>query len=82
MTDDSFIQKLEEDVEYHGECHVIVSEPGAGEGYPAEEIEVRQGTATFNYEAGLLSIAGADTQHRIRMDEVIRYYLPREVTHG
>jgi hypothetical protein len=73
------IELLEADVDKHGEVHVVIEEAGAGgEG---DEIEVRAGTTRYDYEMGVLRINGENTDHRVRMDSVVRWYLPREFSH-
>ena len=80
MSEYEAIQQLEDDVEEHGEAHAVIEEAGAG-GVGGEEIEIRQGTTTFDYDAGLLFVEGADHSHRVRMDRVVRWYLPYEFGH-
>jgi len=75
------IKRLEEDVQCHGEVHAVIEEPGTGE-FSGEELEIRLGTAEFDYEAGFVTIEGGDTLHRVMMDSIIRWYLPVEPTHG
>ena len=82
MTDFPYIELLEAVVEEHGECHAIVEEHDAGEHMAdAEEIEVRQGTTTFDYDSEALVIEGADTTHYVHMDRVVRFYKPTEFGH-
>jgi len=77
------IDRLREDIVTHGEVHAVVEEPDAGEhfGDGQEEVELRLGTTEFDSEAGLVTIEGADTIHRLRLDSIVRWYLPVEVAH-
>lgn len=77
---EAFIEKMEEQVEEHGEVHAVIEEAGAG-GVEGEEIEVRQGTTTFDYDSEALCIEGADTTHFVAMDRVVRFYPPTEFGH-
>lgn len=73
-TDHPFIAQMQADVQDHGEVHAVVSEWD-------DEVEVRLGTATFEWAAGSIAIDDGQTVHRIRMDDVVSYYLPVEHTH-
>jgi hypothetical protein len=80
MSEYKAVRQLEKDVEQHGEAHAVIEEAGAG-GVEGEEIEIRQGTTMFDYDAGLLFVEGSDHPHRVRMDTVTRWYLPYEFGH-
>lgn len=73
------IKLLEQVVADHGEVHVVIEEHDAWE--HGTELEVRQGTATFDYEHETLVVEGADTTHFVLMDRIVRYYPPTEATH-
>ena len=70
----SKIGLLEEHVEAHGEVHAIVSEHD-------EEIEIRQGTATFKDPANCVVIRENLKTHVIDVDEITRFYTPEEALH-
>ena len=73
------IELMEEVVEKHGEVHAITEEHDSWDG--GDELEVRQGTATFDYDHETLIVEGSDTTHYVPMDVVVRYYPPTEVAH-
>jgi len=70
------IDTLARDVNRHGEAHVTVEEHD-------DELEVRVGTAVFNFHNGLLSIkteVGYDNL-RVRMDKVVSWTKPHNTHH-
>ena len=79
MTDK--ITQLREDLNVHGEVHVVVEEAGAGE-FAGEEIEIRLGTAKFKSELDLIVITDGRTDHMVPMDSIVRWYKPMEFTDG
>lgn len=74
-----YIAVMQSVVAQHGECHAILEEHDSFD--HGKELEVRQGTATFDYESETLVVEGADTEHYVHMDRVVRFFPPREVSH-
>lgn len=74
-----FIERMQYVVEEHGEVHAVLEEHDSFE--HGDELEVRQGTAEFDYGTETIAVEGADTTHYVHMDRVVRYYPPTEVAH-
>ena len=69
------ISLMEDDVESHGEVHAVVEEMDA-------EVEVRQGTAVFDYDHEVITLDGRSHPiERIGFDRVVSWYLPQEPRH-
>lgn len=68
MSDSEKLQRLEQDVQEHGEVHATIAEVG--------ERDIRQGTATFDHDAGLVTVEDGQTVHRIDAAEIVHWYLP------
>lgn len=82
----SKIQLIKDDVDEHGEVHAVVEEAGAGEhfeedGDELEELEIRQGTASFDLESGVITLTNGRTELRLEADSVVRWYKPMEFGH-
>lgn len=58
----------------HGEAHATFEEVD-------EEVEVRLGTATFDYEAGLIRVHDGDDYVPFSMDHLVTWYKPLEIHH-
>ena len=68
------IEKLAADIESWGECHAVIEETDA-------EVELRQGTATFEDESQCITVENGQTLMRIGYDRVVSWYLPTEFYH-
>lgn len=65
------IAELASDVNVHGEVHATVEEHDT-------ELEIRQGTASFNYEKGIIKIT-SEAQYGdtvVAMDSIVDWYKP------
>lgn len=62
------------DIQNHGEVHATFEETTG-------EVEVRLGTANFNFTAGLIEIWDGDNYMPFSMDHLISWYKPMEVFH-
>lgn len=74
------MSRLKEDVFNHGEVHAVIEEAGAGH-VEGEEVEIRQGTSTFDFDALMLTVEDGETLHRFAFEKVVRWYLPVEFGH-
>ena len=74
-----YIRLMKQVVHDHGEVHAILEEHDSFE--DGDELEVRVGTAVFDYDAETLVVQGADTRHYVHMDRIVRFYPPTEATH-
>ena len=74
------MSRMEEDVHDHGEVHAVIEEAGAG-CVVGEEIEIRQRTTTFDFEAGLITVEDGKTLYRFPFEKVVRWYLPVKFGH-
>jgi hypothetical protein len=70
------IQALVDDLKHHGEVHATVEEHDA-------ELEIRRGTALFDYDAGVIRLH-TPTKHSnlvIGMNRIVDWYQPYSVWH-
>ena len=74
-----YIERMQQVVEQHGEVHAVLEEHDSFE--DGHELEVRKGTASFDYGTETITVEGADTTHFVHMDRVVRYYPPMEASH-
>ena len=74
MTGHPHIERLETLVDELGEAHCTVEEID-------DEVELRSGATTFDYDAGLIVVDGPDTKHFFGMDRVVHFYAPKSVFH-
>lgn len=66
------VLRMMEDVLAHGEVHAIFDE---NEGY----VEVRQGTATFDFDGEVVVIDDGITEHAFAMDHLSNWEKPMNV---
>lgn len=70
------IKELVSDVNVHGEVHATVEEHD-------KELEIRQGTASFNFEKGIIKLTSeanyGDTT--VAMDSIVDWYKPYQIWH-
>lgn len=71
----TIINTLKVDVEEHGEVHAVVEEIDEG------EVEIRQGTTTFDEENDVVHIDDGQTTHTIGMDRIVYWYKPMDFLH-
>ena len=82
-----YIERMQQVVEQHGEVHAVLEEHDSAvlEEHDSfedgHELEVRKGTASFDYGTETITVEGADTTHFVHMDRVVRYYPPMEASH-
>jgi len=66
---------MEQDVDRHGEVHAVVEECD-------QEVEIRQGTANFEYMHGVITLdPPSQPLERIGMGRIISWYLPEDGRH-
>ena len=71
MTEDtSLIQKVQTDIEQHGEVHATFEEID-------EEVELRQGTAEFDDDASVITLeSSSQATERFGYERLVSWYLP------
>lgn len=71
MTEDtSLIQKVQTDIEQHGEVHATFEDID-------EEVELRQGTAEFDDDVGVITLeSSSQVTERFGYERLVSWYLP------
>lgn len=68
------VKSMQHDVEQHGEVHASFQDVD-------DEVEVRLGTARFNYETHTIDIWDGDNYVPFSMSHLVSWYKPMEVYH-
>jgi len=70
------IERLQDDIEMHGEVHAHVEEAGR-----ERTVELRKGTTWFHEDAEVVTVEGSNTTHRLPFDRIMDWYLPKDYYH-